>query len=341
MRILIASPGFSEWAIAAIREAAGVGPADYVVAPHRNQVELDVAARDHFEVIVADQMPSSATPSLRWVQLLSAGVDRVGPSDIWSNHDVQVTNASGVASSAIANHATALILHRMLGLGGVLSTTRGGGWYELDDPVRQAAGQTLGIIGMGSIGSRVAAIGEQLGFRIVAVQRSRNGPGSLRYRPSWVIDLEDERRPHVTFESLDDVLAHSDVLVLAAPATAETRHLIGAHALTKVKPGVIIINVARGSLIDEAGLVTALERGLIAGAGLDVTEPEPPAEDSPLRQLANVDLTPHMAGWFEGYYDIAADLVSQNLRRYRAGLPLFNVLGPGVASIGTTYVEGS
>lgn len=335
MRILIASAGFSDWAIAAMREAAAVAPAEFVVAPCHSQAEIDAASIEDYEVIVADQIPSTASPSLRWVQLLSAGVDSLGPSDVWSNEAVQVTNASGVASPAIANHAIALILHRMLGLRAILSTTRTGGWYELENPVRHASGQTLGVIGMGSIGSRIAAIGEQLGFRIVAVQRPKHGPEALRYRSSWVVDLEEAHRPRVTFESLDDVLAHSDILVLAAPATADTRHLISAETLAKVKPGAIIVNVARGSLIDEAALLQALEAGLVSGAGLDVTAQEPPAADSPLRRLETVDLTPHMAGWFEGYYDIAADLVTQNLRRYRDQLPLFNVLGSNVAPGGS------
>jgi D-3-phosphoglycerate dehydrogenase len=259
--------------------------------------------------------------------VLSSGVDRLGATSLWSDDRVQITTAGGVASSAIANHAIALILHRLLGLGSVLTTTRNGGWYELSRPARQVSGQTLGIIGLGSIGSRIAAIAEQLGFHLISVERSTPS-GPPRYRLPWVVDLEEGHRPNVTYFSLNDVLARSDVLVLAAPATNETRHLISAEALAKVKPGVIIVNVARGSLIDEAALIAAVEQGTVGGACLDVTNDEPPPFGSPLRSLENVDLTPHMAGWFEGYYDEALGLVTTNIARYREGLPLLNVIRP-------------
>ena len=164
-------------------------------------------------------------------------------------------------------------------------------------------GKTLGIIGAGHIGKAVARVAQALDMEVLAYSRTPREDG-LRY------------------VGLDQLLAQSDFVSLHCPLNDQTRHLIDAAALSKMKPTAFLINTARGALVDEAALIDALRAGTIAGAGLDVQETEPPAPDSPLYTMENVLLTPHM-GWkgLETRQRLVA-LLSENIRAYLAGAPI-------------------
>ena len=170
------------------------------------------------------------------------------------------------------------------------------------------------IVGLGAIGSEVARAASALGMRVSAVRRHPDAP-----RPDCV---ETVHGP----DQLAGMLAQADVLVLAAPLTTETRALIGSPEVKRMKPDSILVNVARGKLVDEKALADELAKGTIAGAALDVFEHEPLDPSSRLWDLPNVLITPHTSGYREDYWDAVVDIFIENARRLEAGQPLMNVV---------------
>jgi phosphoglycerate dehydrogenase-like enzyme len=178
---------------------------------------------------------------------------------------------------------------------------------------RQLAGQTLGVIGLGGIGQHVARLGRALGLRVIGTRRSAEPVEQVErvYRPT----------------ELHAVLGQSDLVVVAAQQTAETHHLIDRAALAAMKPGAILVNVARGELVDEAALAEALRSGRLGGFAADVYQGEfehgPPAE---LLAFENVILTPHTSGQSQHPATDSLEIFEANLRRYLAGQPLLNLV---------------
>jgi phosphoglycerate dehydrogenase-like enzyme len=170
---------------------------------------------------------------------------------------------------------------------------------------------TLGVIGMGSIGGEIAKRGRALGMRVLAVRR----------HPARDPAPADEQ---VGPDGLARVITESDWIVLATPLTSETRGLIGARELAITKPGAVLVNLGRGALVDEPALLDALAAGRLGGAALDVFEHEPLPAESPLWDLPNVILTPHISGLSAGYWERAIDLFARNLEHWVEGRPLLN-----------------
>jgi phosphoglycerate dehydrogenase-like enzyme len=255
-----------------------------------------------------------AAPGLRWVHSPAAGVGSMLFPDMRSS-DVQLTNSRGMNARAVAEHAIALIFALARRLPRAFEAQRAGKWIQQElSGLPTLNGRTLGIIGLGAIGARLAQMAAGLGLRVIATRR----------------DPKAEHPPEVAevlpASGLPRLLAESDIVVIAAPLTEQTRELIGAAELALMKPTSWIVNVARGKLIREKDLIDALAAGRLAGAGLDVLEKEPPAADSPLWSMPNVIITPHVAGFRDDYWEAAVDLFSENLRRYRAGWPLLNLV---------------
>jgi phosphoglycerate dehydrogenase-like enzyme len=228
--------------------------------------------------------------------------------------DVEVTTASGIHAIPISEHIIGAILAFSRGFLRALAAQREGRWdrYSPDE----AAGKTLGLIGYGPIARRTAMLAQALGMEVRVLRNTPQatpdpgvaqvyGPGELRA-----------------------LLAASDYVVLAAPLTPATRHLIDAAALAAMKPGAVLINISRGGLVDEPALVRALQEGRIGGAALDVFAEEPLPPASPLWALPNVLITPHLAGANPHYNRRATELFCDNLRRYLAGAPLLNRVDP-------------
>jgi phosphoglycerate dehydrogenase-like enzyme len=177
-------------------------------------------------------------------------------------------------------------------------------------PFKLLRGSRMGLVGAGAIGSAVARLAAAVGMHVVALRRH-----PFKGRPEGV---ETVLPP----SELGRVLADSDVIVLAAPVTEETRRLIGSSELRQMKPDAILVNVARGKLVNEAELTDELRRGTIGGAALDVFEQEPLDPESPLWDLPNVLITPHTAGFRQENWDLTTDLFCENLERFRGGRPL-------------------
>jgi phosphoglycerate dehydrogenase-like enzyme len=191
-------------------------------------------------------------------------------------------------------------------------------------------GKTLGIVGYGSIGREVARLARAFGMSVLAIKRDLRFLDETSFRQEEtgdpMADIPDRIYPVTAIKS---VMRASDYVVVTTPLTEHTYHLIDRVVIESMKPDAIIINVARGAVIDEAALIKALERGEIGGAGLDVFEEEPLPEDSPLWDLDNVILSPHVSGFTPEYDERATDLFAENLRRFVIGETLINQVERG------------
>ncbi|MFT3660449.1 MAG: D-isomer specific 2-hydroxyacid dehydrogenase family protein [Gordonia sp. (in: high G+C Gram-positive bacteria)] len=249
--------------------------------------------------------------TVEWVALKTAGIEGFRAAGVIDGNRIW-TNASGFYAAGCAEHALALLLAglRQIDTSVVL------GWNDdvIPPAVRTLRGATVTIIGAGGIGRELTPRLSACGAWVVAVNRSGTPvEGAVRT---------------ATPDQLDEVLAETDHVVLAAPATAETRHLIDDRTLALLKPHSWVVNVARGALIDQAALGRALRDGVIAGAALDVTDPEPPASDDPLWECPNLIVTPHIANPAPGLTREMAPWLAENIRRFTAGEKLISVVDP-------------
>jgi phosphoglycerate dehydrogenase-like enzyme len=226
-----------------------------------------------------------AAPKLRLVQLLSAGYDRCD-IEAARRAGVPIANNGGANSVAVAEHTLLLMLAVSRRLVWQHSNVAAGRWRGndwQDKHLYELQGRTLGIIGLGTIGKKVARLGRAFGMDVI-------------YHDIVRLNEDAEDALGARFRLRDEVLRESDVVSLHVPLLPTTRHLIGARELGLMKPSAILINTCRGPVVDEAALHAALSGGTIAAAGLDVFDQEPPPADNPLFGLDNVILTAHMAG---------------------------------------------
>jgi phosphoglycerate dehydrogenase-like enzyme len=194
----------------------------------------------------------------------------------------------------------------------------------------EVRGQTMGIVGYGSIGREVGRLARAFGMRVLATKRRAEERRGTGYELPALGDPEGTVPDQIFPPSrLREMLAQSDFVVLAVPLAPETEGLIGEGELRAMKPNAYLVNIARGPIVNEAALIRALQEGWIAGAGLDVFAQEPLPPDSPLWGMENVILSPHVAGFTIHYDERAADLFAENLRRYLAGEPLLNRVDRG------------
>jgi phosphoglycerate dehydrogenase-like enzyme len=251
----------------------------------------------------------AAAPRLRWVHSWAAGVDWLLFPAL-RQRDVVVTNTRGVYSDSLAEFALGAMLYFAKDFARMKTNQRARRWEPFD--VQMLRGATLGIAGYGDIGRRVGALGASMGMRVLAHRRHPERPTA-----GAVVETVGSRR---------ELCERSDYLVLAAPLTAETRHMIGQEELAAMRPGAVLVNVGRGAVVDQAALVKALERGAIRGAALDVFETEPLPADDPLYGMENVLVSPHTADHTATWREEAMQAFLENLRRYRAGEPLLHVV---------------
>ncbi len=260
-------------------------------------------------------------PRLRWIQSASAGVeDNLSPE--LRERGILLTNGAGIAAGGIAEHVLALLLGFCRNLPAAARLQRERRW---DRPavmagdgasIREFAGSRVAVLGLGPIGRAVAERSVALG---AVVRGMRRHPPGVPTPPYDAV---------VGPEGLGALLAWAEFIVVALPHTAETTGMIGARELARMRPDACLVNVARGAVVDEDALVEALERGAIAGAGLDVFEAEPLPPSSPLWGLPNVVVTPHVAGATPRYLERALALFIDNLERFLARQPLENVVDP-------------
>ena len=257
----------------------------------------------------------AAAPRLRWVHSAAAGIGNMLYREMIES-PIALTNSRGIAAGPIAEHVIALALALLRDLPLAWQRQREGLWAQNEfhhrPPLRTLDGARMLIVGLGSIGARTARLAGAFGAHVIGIRRHTGPP------PEGV---EAVRTP----EHLHEELPRADVVVIAAPHTASTAHLIGERELTMLKDGAILINVSRGKLIDESALARELDTGRIR-AGLDVFEHEPLAAGSPLWSNPEVMITPHIAGFFGDYWPATVATFAENLRRFEKGEPLVNLV---------------
>lgn len=259
----------------------------------------------------------AAARRLRWIHSSAAGIgSMLFPESIAS--PVVITNSRGTSAVTIAEHVVAvtLALLRQLPLAWRRQTETVWAQNELSQPamIRTLKGARVLVVGLGAIGGEVARLAAAFGANVVGVRRRLDARGV----PGVDLVIPPGRLLHA--------VTHADVVVVAAPQTAGTRHLIGAAELAAMKPDAVLVNISRGKLIDEEALARSLASGRLRGAALDVFEHEPLDPSSPLWRDPRVLITPHVSGIHDRYWPDAAALFADNLRRFVSGQPLRNVV---------------
>jgi len=268
------------------------------------------------EVIYGFRLPRNfldRAPNLKWIQVMSAGVDRFLTSEFLRS-PVMLTNVSGIHTTPIGEFVMEQTLMFVKGAARCFEMKQQKQWARYNSGILR--GKTVGIVGLGSIGKEVARLSRSFGMRVLAMRRS-----SLRTKNTRNVDLMLSR------EELPQLMAESDFVVITLPYTPETDKIIGEKELTMMKSTACIINIGRGRIIDEEALVRALSTNRIAGAGLDVFATEPLPLQSKLWELPNVLFSPHVSGGMEDYNLHATTVFCDNLKRFLEGKRLFNVVG--------------
>jgi phosphoglycerate dehydrogenase-like enzyme len=257
----------------------------------------------------------AAARRLRWIHSPAAGVGNLLFPEMVAS-PVELTNNRGNSSATIAEHVIAVTLALLRGLPLAWRRQSERVWAQdqinAGPPMRTLRESRVLVIGLGSIGEAVARLASAFGAHVVGARRTADRPP-----PAGVAAV-------VTAGHLADELPLADVVVVAAPDTAETARLIGERELAMMKDDAVLVNVSRGNLIDEAALVRALETGRLRGAALDVFEREPLPAGSPLWDRQNVLITPHVSGFHKNHWEVVIGTFADNLRRFSAGEPLMN-----------------
>jgi phosphoglycerate dehydrogenase-like enzyme len=247
---------------------------------------------------------------LRWVQSSAAGMDHcLVPSVVAS--DLVVTSASGLLADQVAEHTIALMTGWCRSLPAFFRAQQRKDFTRL--PTRDLHRSTVGIVGFGGVGRRLARLVSMFRTRILATDMFPLN------KPDYVENLWPAER-------LDELLSQSNIVVLALPLNEMTRGILNAGALARMQRGSLLVNVARGPLVVTGDLIEALRGGTLAGAVMDVTDPEPLPPDNPLWDMPNVIITPHVGGQSATRQDDVTRLFCENLKRWKHGEPLINYL---------------
>lgn len=271
-------------------------------------------------IAISNKVPLRAdalagNPALRMIAAAATGTDHID-LDYCRQHAIAVANVRGYAAHSVPEHVFALALALRRNLFAYRAAVRSGEWQKstqfclLNHAIGDLHGSTLGIVGFGTLGAAVKRLAECFGMRVLVAER-KNG-----------VVIRDGMTP------FDEVLRQSDVITLHTPLTEETRHLIGAAEFGLMRPQAILINTARGGLVDEQALADALKDGRIAGAGFDVLSSEPPSGGNLLLDLdlPNFILTPHVAWGSSGAIRNLADQVTANIEAFVGGRELNRVV---------------
>jgi phosphoglycerate dehydrogenase-like enzyme len=267
------------------------------------------------EVILDVDQPSAPdivrlAPRLRWIQSSSSGVGQWIKRLKLDETPIVVTNAAGMHARPLAEYAVFAMLYFARGWPRLAAEQRAHHWERC--AVDTLERKTLGIVGLGRVGRMVARLARPFGMRVIGIRRSSAGANDP--------DVDEVFTP----DRLADVLGQCDYLVLCVPYTSETAGMLGAAELAQLKLSAVLINIARGTIVDEAALIAALAADKLGGAALDVFSREPLPADSPLWNMPNVLVTPHSMSTANSENEWLTDLFCDNLRRYLEGEPLRN-----------------
>ncbi len=302
-----------------LEQAAAIGAAAphvrFVTGLSREEATRRAAEADGADVQYATPEFLRAATRLRWVQARSAGVDRfLAVPELVARDEIVLTNFRGVHGPAIADHSMAMLLALTRDMPGAVEAKREGTWSR-DASMQRVAleGRTMLVVGLGGIGTEIAKRASGFGMRVIATRRG-NDPA-----PSYVARVGKPSDLHA-------MLAEADVVAIAVPLTAETEGMFDAAAFAAMRKGSYLINIARGKVVVTDALMNALHDGTLAGAGLDVTDPEPLPAGHPLWKERNVVITAHVAADAQLTEARGMELEVENMRRFDRGEPLLNVV---------------
>ena len=299
---------------ALIEEVVSYSPPDYeVVVLDKSSTEEQRIneVRDADFLLCYGQDPSDevikSLEKCRLVQLLAAGYDRMN-LDLLAELEIPCANNGGANSWAVADQAVLLMLAIYKQLLASDNSTREGRWAEpiTGQNTFEMADKKVGILGIGNIGRQVA-------------KRVQGFDAKVQYFDLYPLDERTAEELNVTYVSLDELFSTSDIISCHTPLTNDTKHIVNSSTLSLMKPTAILINTSRGPVVDEEALISALQSGVIAAAGLDVFEKEPVSPDNPLLKMDNVVATPHMAGTTWDTWAIRANFGFENMERIRNG----------------------
>jgi phosphoglycerate dehydrogenase-like enzyme len=299
--------------------------------PERRWPDNRITQAEIVFAISAIPNPEQA-PNLRWLQTHWAGVEHLRAEAIWKS-DITITTTSGIHAPNIGQYVMTQILTWANRVPRWFHYQRNSDWPEdrwakfLPDELR---GRTLGILGYGSIGREIARLAKGFGMTVLATKRDARRIEDSGYTLPGTGDPDGSMVDRIyPGEATRMMVGECDYVVITLPETPGTHHIVDESILRGMKTDCFLVNVGRGSVINEDDLVQALKKGWIAGAGLDVFESEPLSPESPLWSMQNVILTPHISGFTPHYDARAADVFEENLRRYVTKEPLLNVVDRG------------
>ena len=301
-----------------------------------SQAGVDAIADPRVEGLLANFCPGDLTrlPSLRWLGLVGAGVEHLKKADPWAR-GITVTNGSGLHATSIAEYVVSQMLFFSQQTAAreraQLESAWPSAWTDtwlalLGSSLR---GKTITVVGYGSIGREIARLARAFGMHVLAVKADPTSTADRGYTPAGLGDPNGTIPERIVRTSeLSQLFAESDFAVLALPLTPATERIVDAAAIAALPPRAVLINVARGRVLDEGALVDALRRGAIRGAALDVATVEPLPAESPLWGVPNLVLTPHVSAINDpkGWWNLVAGLMHENLARYAAQRELLNVV---------------
>ncbi|MCC6735446.1 MAG: D-2-hydroxyacid dehydrogenase [Bauldia sp.] len=313
---VVTNVGFEDGQIAMLR--AAFAPAAFVRARSRDDLRTALATAD-VAVIAGDvDHDLLAAPRLRWVHCDKAGLDGSARPEVFAK-GLLVTSSKGRSDAALAEHVLYFMLSLAYDAPALHAAQRRRAWGIAGaERLRALSGQTVGIIGMGHIGSAVAIRCKALGMRVLGYRRRavEAPPGVDRV---YSVDRG---------EGFGALLAESDFLVLAVPLTDRTHRMLGADEFGRMKRTAFVVNIARGALTDEMALADALQAGRLAGAGLDAFATEPLPKAHPLWRTPRTLITPHVTPRLGDRTERSIAIIAENVRRHRADEPMMNLLTP-------------
>ncbi len=309
--------------IAADQEALGVKPGPHVFKS-AHETTLRAAVGDDIQIVVATPPEATAhyadaevvaafpmrvphiqeLPQAKWLHSFSAGVDKILTPEVAAS-SVLLSSSKGIHATPIAEHIITFCLMHARGFVKSSVAQRAHEWKK-NESLKEFCDSRVLIVGLGAIGTEAARLAQQFGAHVSAVSRSGKG------KPDFVERLEKT-------DMLDSMLPDADYVIITLPGTDETKHLFDKTKFALMKKSAVLVNIGRGSIVNESDLIDALNGGVIAGAGLDVFETEPLPATSPLWDMENVIVTPHHSGLSHRYMDRAITLLTENIRAYIKG----------------------
>lgn len=331
IEILITLP-FSKELVSMLREVSPRLNLQVIKARKPEDIPSEVWSKT--EVLYTNSvLPDLETaPNLRWIQFHWAGVNHAIDAPILGKSGLVATTLSGAGATKMAEYILMMLLALGQRLPDLFAHQESREWpqdrWERFAPL-ELRESTVGIVGYGSIGRQVARLLHPFGAQVLACKQDAMQPVDSGYTPEGYGDPAGDfvHRLYPT-QALRSMLKQCDFVVITVPLTPATLGMIGAEQLAAFKPGAFLIDVSRGGVLHQEALIHALEENKIAGAALDVFPEEPLPEDSPLWEMPNVIITPHISGVTPNYDQRAVELFARNLERYIEGEPLYNVIDP-------------